>query len=895
MGITKSSHLIALGAFDASSGSGGSASAVTLLSITTEPSAPFAKGSKYFNSTDNKIYTAIADDVWGIKGEDPSFVAYYVYNGETYTWDGNSMEPFELENYQKVSNLKTTIEASTTSNNFYPSTSAVANFVFDQGIAHNFSEVKIPNTDPQETLNDYTSSSYTFLDLAQKIQLCQLTMGTILYGEVRNQGMPTGIGNAELRVEVLETKGNGKQVLLFTLFSTNVAPNMWTYIYFQGQTDDAVVWTPRAISTNDYTSTSTGTVPTSKALSDGLATKQDTLTAGENIMIARYPTISSTTKALFNCDTYSNSIANSSITINQNATNGFVSGKFEDAIHINAIDGYSEYGYATVMQTNQTIEMGTQDYHLEFWFRINRSSNGYLVLLGFNNYLFTQVMMQDTGTNYDIKIGGYGVPGEQAYNHHILKSIPKTDTSFHLLTLERTGTTFYFYIDGELLFTKSNLSDSLSDITSEFAIFSHLDIDIDEFLFDIGNSMNHNGQNFTPNVLPYTTASGDALIINTITDNAVSSSSTLPIQSKAVSTALDTLNTMLTTNLTEGLATKQDTLTAGNNIDISIVPGIDSGTQALFHFNDSLTNSITNSSIYADTSASYSYESGKFNNGVRIVTPTSAYGGTYFINSNQNIEVGTQDFYFEFWFKINSLYTREISDYITLLDNSDFGYLLFTNNGTSYTLAVSQYGIPQATTWTYLVATIDYSDTNYHLFTMERTGTNAYIYIDGNLVATRVNATNSIGTISRIMYISGLDISIDEFIFELGNSMNHNGQNFTPYSQQYQDTRTQTVISAIVPTVSTVEVASTTPSLTLADNTFYNCTNALTSLTISSIPANNVYGIEIHFTTDAGFSGVTFPSGTLYTGTLPTWEANKSYLISISRNVVVAAEIKVME
>lgn len=285
MGITKSSHLIALGAFDASSGSGGSASAVTLLSITTEPSAPFAKGSKYFNSTDNKIYTAIADDVWGIKGEDPSFVAYYVYNGETYTWDGNSMEPFELENYQKVSNLKTTIEASTTSDNFYPSTSAVANFVFDQGIAHNFSEVKIPNTDPQETLNDYTSSSYTFLDLAQKIQLCQLTMGTILYGEVRNQGMPTGIGNAELRVEVLETKGNGKQVLLFTLFSTNVAPNMWTYIYFQGQTDDAVVWTPRAISTNDYTSTSTGTVPTSKALSDGLATKQNTLTAGTGIDI----------------------------------------------------------------------------------------------------------------------------------------------------------------------------------------------------------------------------------------------------------------------------------------------------------------------------------------------------------------------------------------------------------------------------------------------------------------------------------------------------------------------------------------------------------------------------------------------------------------------------------
>lgn len=94
---------------------------------------------------------------------------------------------------------------------------------------------------------------------------------------------------------------------------------------------------------------------------------------------------------------------------------------------------------------------------------------------------------------------------------------------------------------------------------------------------------------------------------------------------------------------------------------------------------------------------------------------------------------------------------------------------------------------------------------------------------------------------------------------------------------------------------STVEITSTTPSLALTDNTFYNCTNALTSLTITSIPASNMYGIEIHFTTDVGFTGVTFPQGTLYTGTIPTWEAGKTYLINIQRNIVVAAEIKTME
>lgn len=88
---------------------------------------------------------------------------------------------------------------------------------------------------------------------------------------------------------------------------------------------------------------------------------------------------------------------------------------------------------------------------------------------------------------------------------------------------------------------------------------------------------------------------------------------------------------------------------------------------------------------------------------------------------------------------------------------------------------------------------------------------------------------------------------------------------------------------------------STTPSLALVDNTYYTFTNALTSLTISSIPAINISSIDILFTADTGFSGVTFPANTLYTGTIPTWEAGKTYLISIQKGIVVAAEIKTME
>lgn len=97
------------------------------------------------------------------------------------------------------------------------------------------------------------------------------------------------------------------------------------------------------------------------------------------------------------------------------------------------------------------------------------------------------------------------------------------------------------------------------------------------------------------------------------------------------------------------------------------------------------------------------------------------------------------------------------------------------------------------------------------------------------------------------------------------------------------------------PEQKTINSDSITPSLALVDNTYYTFTNALTSLTISSIPAINTSSIDIFFTADTGFSGVTFPANTLYTGTIPTWEAGKIYLISIQKNIVVAAEIKVME
>ena len=204
----------------------------TLLSITTAPSGSFTKGSQYYNDTDKKIYTAVEDNTWtDAKISDPLFGVYYQYNGHTYVWDGNSLEYFELEDYQKTADKKSTIDSGTINNQYYPTTQAVANYVAAQGIAKNFDDVGITKT----------TYSYTFLDLAQEIQSKGLANGTTLYGEVRNQGLPSGIVNSELRVEVLETKGNGNQVLQFTLYSTNVEPHEWTWIFYQNNPVDWVL------------------------------------------------------------------------------------------------------------------------------------------------------------------------------------------------------------------------------------------------------------------------------------------------------------------------------------------------------------------------------------------------------------------------------------------------------------------------------------------------------------------------------------------------------------------------------------------------------------------------------------------------------------------------------
>lgn len=82
----------------------------------------------------------------------------------------------------------------------------------------------------------------------------------------------------------------------------------------------------------------------------------------------------------------------------------------------------------------------------------------------------------------------------------------------------------------------------------------------------------------------------------------------------------------------------------------------------------------------------------------------------------------------------------------------------------------------------------------------------------------------------------------------------------------------------------------TTDSLALASNTVYKYSNALTSLTITAIPADT-YETEIQFTTDAGF---TFTDNVLtnkWIGGAPAFEDSKSYVIVVKNGLGAWGEI----
>ena len=86
---------------------------------------------------------------------------------------------------------------------------------------------------------------------------------------------------------------------------------------------------------------------------------------------------------------------------------------------------------------------------------------------------------------------------------------------------------------------------------------------------------------------------------------------------------------------------------------------------------------------------------------------------------------------------------------------------------------------------------------------------------------------------------------------------------------------------------------SATPVITLSANVdkCVSCTTPLTSLTISGTPTAATFETEIQFTTDATFAFTATGLEGKWVGGTPTFEANKSYVITIKNSIAAWGEI----
>lgn len=92
-----------------------------------------------------------------------------------------------------------------------------------------------------------------------------------------------------------------------------------------------------------------------------------------------------------------------------------------------------------------------------------------------------------------------------------------------------------------------------------------------------------------------------------------------------------------------------------------------------------------------------------------------------------------------------------------------------------------------------------------------------------------------------------------------------------------------------IPTTS----VSATPAIALSSNVdkFISCTTTLTSLTISGTPTKATMETEIQFTTGETFAFTATGLEGKWVGGTPTFEANKSYVITVKNGTAAWGEI----
>ena len=432
MGIDKTFNILALGGYSPAPGEGHSE--VALLSITTEPSAPFAKGSKYFRDEENvppelnkKIYTAVADDTWtGATVTDPSYGTFYQYNGATYIWDGNTLELFELEEYQKK--LVSGVNIKTINGESVLGSGNIA-------------------TETHQGFNPDWTTTGTFAQFLTDIYNdTTATPGYSYLGTLRcSSGLPADFSNVEAVVEIQQGPSDSKAIHTI-ITSGNVFPYRWEYTSWNNGNNNSgwIGFQPQIIAGNNITIDADGKT-INASVPSGVYT-QDNLIAGTNTTFTQvvdpYSITSDTLVCLHldnNLDDASDYAADTQAYLDAPYYGGYADGKFNKGL----------FSTSTRLWFFKNINIANNDeLTIDFWAKIHRDFYNFSIDLaitesGYINETYNKFYFNNNNLYL-------------YYANDIIKSvsIPALGTTFHHFAIELKKSEYIkVFIDGHLVET----------------------------------------------------------------------------------------------------------------------------------------------------------------------------------------------------------------------------------------------------------------------------------------------------------------------------------------------------------------------------------------------------------------------------------------------------------
>ena len=539
-----------------------------------------------------------------------------------------------------------------------------------------------------------------FEDLLAAIRVDTIAVkGASFLGEVTFDDLPANLGNAEIKVEILEGTTPATKVIHSVITSGNREPYRW-----------------------EYTSWNSGNS------NSGWISFQLPLTAGNGISIENN-VISTTGGADVPSDVYtqSNLLAGKGIEIVDEPVEGGIDNhtlacwhfdrKLTDEVKNEEFDstlsdtGYKKFGSGACSGYGSKIVNLTSDdsFTIDFWYRHGDTGASSQFSFGLNG-----LNRNDTESNrlhiiYKESKGGLYLEGGAWSNTSIpvYNFIPVSDTFYHFaLVYDNATREINLFLNGISIFNQS-----LSTGTKLFESFVvdnswRAGCDLDELrISDIARPLNLDGK-FPVPTQAYSVAvpTGNKVINNTgvtsintkkgnvtltaddinvtYTHEGTETTTSIKEFADTIDHAVENINSLIPVN-----AYTAENLIAGKNITIEeVLPegGIDNHTLACWHFDEDLEPIKFDSQLTSNVRGTIKQDDYKFGNG-------SCSGPDITIrNSGLNTSDFTVDYFFmpKDYIGGSSTYIGDVRIYINGL-----GVIVYFNNNNIYEFSLKQYGI----------------------------------------------------------------------------------------------------------------------------------------------------------------------------------------------------------